>query len=160
MYFWMGKTDAENGCGKSSLLKLLVDPKREHRGMIQWASNLIVSYVSQDASFLQGTLSQYAKQYEIDETLYRTLLRKMGFERWQFDQEIQSYSDGQKKKVMLARSLCEKAHVYIWDEPLNFIDIYTRMQIEKMILSSQATMLIVEHDIAFRENVATKVVVL
>ena len=119
-----------------------------------------MSYVSQDASFLQGTLSQYAKQYEIDETLYRTLLRKMGFERWQFDQKIQSYSDGQKKKVMLARSLCEKAHIYIWDEPLNLIDIYTRMQIEKMILSSQATMLIVEHDIAFRENVATKVVVL
>ncbi|WP_317394622.1 ribosomal protection-like ABC-F family protein [Faecalicoccus pleomorphus] len=152
--------DGKNGCGKSSLLKLLVDPKREHRGKIQWASNLIVSYVSQDASFLQGTLSQYAKQYEIDETLYRTLLRKMGFERWQFDQKIQSYSDGQKKKVMLARSLCEKAHIYIWDEPLNFIDIYTRMQIEKMILSSQATILIVEHDIAFRENVATKVVVL
>ena len=152
--------DGKNGCGKSSLLKLLVDPKRVHNGKIDCASNLIISYVSQDTSFLQGTLTQYAKQYGIDETLYKTLLRKMGFERWLFDQEIQSYSDGQKKKVMLARSLCEQAHLYIWDEPLNFIDIYTRMQIEKMILSSQATMLIVEHDIAFRENVATKVVVL
>lgn len=152
--------DGKNGCGKSSLLKLLVDLKRSHNGKIDCASNLIVSYVSQDTSFLQGTLVQYAKQYGIDETLYKTLLRKMGFERWLFDQETQSYSDGQKKKVMLARSLCEQAHLYIWDEPLNFIDIYTRMQIEKMILSSQATMLIVEHDIAFRENVATKVVVL
>lgn len=152
--------DGKNGCGKSSLLKLLVDLKRSHSGKIDCASNLIVSYVSQDTSFLQGTLAQYAKQYGIDETLYKTLLRKMGFERWLFDQEIQSYSDGQKKKVMLARSLCEQAHLYIWDEPLNFIDIYTRMQIEKMILSSQATMLIVEHDIAFRENVAAKVVVL
>lgn len=152
--------DGKNGCGKSSLLKLLVDLKRSHNGKIDCTSNLIVSYVSQDTSFLQGTLAQYAKQYGIDETLYKTLLRKMGFERWLFDQEIQSYSDGQKKKVMLARSLCEQAHLYIWDEPLNFIDIYTRMQIEKMILSSQATMLIVEHDIAFRENVATKVVVL
>ena len=152
--------DGKNGCGKSSLLKLLVDPKRSHNGKIDSASNMIISYVSQDTSFLQGTLTQYAKQYDIDETLYKTLLRKMGFERWLFDQEIQSYSDGQKKKVMLARSLCEQAHLYMWDEPLNFIDIYTRMQIEKMILSSQATMLIVEHDIAFRENVATKVVVL
>ena len=152
--------DGKNGCGKSSLLKLLVDPKRSYNGKIDCASNLIISYVSQDTSFLQGTLTQYAKQYGIDETLYKTLLRKMGFERWLFDQEIQSYSDGQKKKVMLARSLCEQAHLYIWDEPLNFIDIYTRMQIEKMILSSQATMLIVEHDIAFRKNVATKVVVL
>lgn len=119
-------------------MKLLVDPKRSYNGKIDCASNLIISYVSQDTSFLQGTLTQYTKQYGIDETLYKTLLRKMGFERWLFDQEIQSYSDGQKKKVMLARSLCEKAHLYIWDEPLNFIDIYTRMQIEKMILASQA----------------------
>lgn len=152
--------DGKNGCGKSSLLKLLIDDKRKYRGHIQRASNLVLSYVSQDTSSLQGTLRQYAKQYEIDETLYMTLLKKMGFERWQFDQDMRSYSDGQKKKVMIARSLCEKAHLYIWDEPLNFIDIYTRIQIEKLILASDASMLIVEHDVAFQENVATKVVVL
>ena len=33
------------------------------------------------------------------------------------------YSAGQKKKVLLARSLCESAHLYLWDEPLNYIDV-------------------------------------
>ena len=38
-------------------------------------------------------------------------------------------SQGQRKKILLARSLCEPAHVFVWDEPLNYIDVYARMQI-------------------------------
>ena len=50
------------------------------------------------------------------------------------------------------------AHLYIWDEPLNFIDVFSRMQIEKLLLEYQPTMLFVEHDVKFREKVATGVV--
>lgn len=49
------------------------------------------------------------------------------------------------------------AHLYIWDEPLNYIDIYSRMQIEKLILEYQPTMLIVEHDVRFQDEIATRV---
>ncbi|MNJ00935.1 ABC transporter ATP-binding protein uup [compost metagenome] len=69
-----------------------------------------------------------------------------------------SYSGGQKKKVLIARSLCEKAHLYIWDEPLNFIDVLSRMQIEELLLEYQPTLLFVEHDSEFRRNVATRVI--
>ena len=55
-------------------------------------------------------------------------------------------------------SLCEKAHIYIWDEPLNFIDIISRMQIENVLIRCRPTMVFVEHDISFCENVATKVI--
>ena len=65
------------------------------------------------------------------------------------------FSGGQKKKVLIARSLCEQAHLYVWDEPLNFIDVYSRMQIEQLILEFSPTMLFVEHDLMFREAVAT-----
>ena len=65
---------------------------------------------------------------------------------------------GQKKKVLLAGSLCESAHLYVWDEPLNYIDIYSRMQLERLITEFEPTMLFVEHDTAFRENVATECV--
>lgn len=68
------------------------------------------------------------------------------------------FSEGQKKKVLLAASLLTPAHLYIWDEPLNYIDVFSRMQIEKLILSYMPTMLVVEHDVRFRENIATKVV--
>ena len=68
------------------------------------------------------------------------------------------YSGGQKKKVLIARSLCQDAHLYLWDEPLNFIDVYSRMQIESLLLECQPTMVFVEHDRAFSERIATKAV--
>ncbi len=48
--------------------------------------------------------------------------------------------------------------MYIWDEPLNYIDVFSRMQIEKLIEEYHPTMLIVEHDVRFREKLADKVV--
>jgi lincosamide and streptogramin A transport system ATP-binding/permease protein len=64
-------------------------------------------------------------------------------------------SAGQKKKVLLAGSLCEQAHLYVWDEPLNYIDVYSRMQIEELILTHRPTLLFVEHDKTFCDRVAT-----
>lgn len=69
---------------------------------------------------------------------------------------MQYYSERQKKKVLLAKSLCEKAHLYIWDEPLNYIDVFSRMQLEELLLASPLTMLFVEHDQAFTDRIAAK----
>lgn len=68
---------------------------------------------------------------------------------------MEDFSEGQKKKVLIAASLLTPAHLYIWDEPLNYIDVFSRMQIEKLLLHYQPTMLFVEHDIKFRETIAT-----
>ena len=116
-----------------------------------------ISYVSQDTSYLRGSLSQYAREYDVEEQLFYALLRKLDFSREQFDKPMETYSEGQKKKVLIARSLCEQAHLYIWDEPLNFIDVYSRMQIEALILKFQPTMILVEHDETFTEKVSTEV---
>ena len=59
---------------------------------------------------------------------------------------------------LLAKSLCEQAHLYVWDEPLNYIDVLSRVQIEELLLKFRPTILFVEHDTAFRENVATKII--
>jgi lincosamide and streptogramin A transport system ATP-binding/permease protein len=58
--------------------------------------------------------------------------------------------------VLVAKSLCDEAHLYLWDEPLNFIDVLSRMQIEKLLLHYKPTMLFVEHDKTFADAVATK----
>ena len=71
---------------------------------------------------------------------------------------MQNFSGGQKKKVLIARSLCEQAHLLIWDEPLNFIDVISRMQIENLLLEYKPTLLFVEHDAAFCERIATKTI--
>ena len=148
--------DGKNGSGKSSILKLILGEPLQYRGTMKVSSGLVISYVHQDTSHLKGMLSDFIDEHLIDETLFKSILRKMDFDRIQFEKDISHYSGGQKKKLLIAKSLCEKAHLYIWDEPLNFIDIYSRMQIEELIHSFNPTMLMVEHDQAFQQNVATK----
>ncbi len=123
-------------------------------------SGLVISYVPQDTSYLTGTLSELAERSHIDESLLKAVLRKMDFERVQFEKDMAEFSEGQKKKALIAKSLCERAHLYIWDEPLNFIDVYSRMQIERLIQAFAPTMIFVEHDRAFQEEIATKVITL
>ncbi|MBU5449216.1 ribosomal protection-like ABC-F family protein [Acetivibrio sp. MSJd-27] len=146
----------KNGCGKTSILKLIQGENIAYIGDLQKGSNLKISYVSQQTSHLSGSLSGYAEQYGVDESQLKTILRKLDFSRIQLEKNMETFSEGQKKKVLIARSLCEKAHLYIWDEPLNFIDVLSRIQIENLLLSSDLTLLFVEHDKLFAEHVATK----
>ena len=150
--------DGKNGSGKSSLLKLLVGKNIEHTGNVQIGSGLSISYVPQDMSGLKGRVSDFADESNIEESLFKTVLSKLNFDETQFSKDMQNFSEGQKKKVLIAKSLCEKAHLYVWDEPLNFIDIYSRMQIEQLINAFSLTMIFVEHDCAFREAIATKTI--
>lgn len=147
-----------NGSGKSSILKFICGEKIACTGEVDIGSRIQISYVPQDASFLEGGLRAYAEAEGVDETLFKSMLRKLDFSREQFDKDMRDFSAGQKKKVLLARSLSQSAHVYIWDEPLNYIDVYSRMQIEELILTYRPTMLFVEHDKTFCDNVATKIV--
>ena len=66
--------------------------------------------------------------------------------------------EGQRKKVLLAASLCERAHLHVWDEPLNYIDVISRIQIEELLLRFRPTIVFAEHDKAFCEHVATRIV--
>jgi len=150
--------DGSNGSGKSSLLKLITGRNIEYSGTLSVGSQLIISYVPQDTSDLKGLLSEYAEKCKADESLMKTILRKLGFERLQFSKDMSDFSQGQKKKVLIARSLCEQAHLYIWDEPLNFIDVYSRMQIEQIVSDFSPTMIFVEHDKTFRDLISTKTV--
>jgi len=154
----------ENGCGKSTLIKMILKHAGvpvEHMdvlesGSCETAPGLIVSYVSQDTSWLRGSASEFCRAKNLDESLFYAILRQLDMERAQFSKKLEDFSEGQKKKVLLAASLLTPAHLYIWDEPLNYIDVFSRMQIEKLLLEYRPTMLFVEHDRRFRETVRTR----
>ena len=145
-----------NGSGKSSLIRCILGKNCNFRGTLTIAPNLVISYVSQDTSWLKGTCHQFAIEQQIDQTLFLTILRKLDFRRELFERDFITYSEGQKKKVLIAASLTKPAHLYIWDEPLNYIDVLSRIQIEKLILSLKPTMILIEHDHSFIEAVATQ----
>ena len=153
----------ENGCGKSTLIKMILQkagfagkkmPVLE-AGLCEVASGLYISYVNQDTSMLEGSIFDFCKKQNLDESLFCAILRQLGMERVQFQKNMEDFSEGQKKKVLIAASLLTPAHLYIWDEPLNYMDVFSRMQIEELILQYRPTLLFVEHDAAFREKIAT-----
>lgn len=172
--------NGNNGCGKSSLIKAILataDDKNyeaapgkqfqaateavenmQFSGSFHVAPNLVISYINQDTSFLKGNIKEFCKERNLDESLFCAILRQLDMERVQFVKNMEDYSEGQKKKVLIAASLMTSAHLYIWDEPLNYIDVFSRMQIEKLLEEYAPTMLIVEHDVRFREKLATKII--
>ena len=147
-----------NGSGKSSIIKLLCGQAIPYTGQLWLGNGLKISYVNQDTSGLRGKLSDFARNAGIDESLFLAMLAKLDVPKTQMEKDMSSLSAGQKKKVLLARSICEPMHLHIWDEPMNYIDVISRMQIEELLLEYQPTILFVEHDKAFCENVATKIV--
>lgn len=148
----------KNGIGKSSILKLILGEKLEYNGEFKVANELKISYVSQNTEDLKGNLKSFALDNKIDESIFKSMLVKMGLSQSDFDTNIQDMSEGQKKKVLIAKSISEQANIYIWDEPLNYIDILTREQIEEAILNYNPTIIFVEHDQTFIEKIATKIV--
>ncbi len=74
----------------------------------------------------------------------------------QLDKDLSNLSAGLKKKVLLAMSISQRANLYIWDEPINYIDVISRIQIEELLLCYKPTILFAEHDQAFCNAVATK----
>ncbi|WP_099204039.1 ribosomal protection-like ABC-F family protein [Scatolibacter rhodanostii] len=147
-----------NGSGKSTLLHFIAQNSIACKGEKHLGKDLKISFVSQDTSFLQGSLREFTDDYLLDESLFKAILRKLDFSREQFDKNISHFSSGQKKKLLIAKSLCEQAHLYVWDEPLNYIDIFSRIQIQNLILEYKPTILFVEHDSAFIKETATKTV--
>lgn len=148
----------KNGTGKSSILKLIVGENIPNNDALKVMPKLKISYVSQMTDEVKGTISEYARQEGVDEGIFRAMLQKLGVDKDKLDKDLADLSEGQKKKVMIARSITDDSEIYIWDEPLNYLDIQSREQIENMIIKYQPTMLFIEHDEVFINKIATKVI--
>ncbi len=97
----------KTGCGKSSILKMILRdagmrlPGEKDfcvQGQHELAAGLEISYINQDTSFLRGSLDAYIERESLDGSLFRAILRKLDFERIQFEKPMEEYSEGQKKE--------------------------------------------------------------
>lgn len=147
-----------NGCGKSTLLKLLLGQLMPFAGQRHCPQDLVISSVAQSTDGLAGTPLAMAQRLGLSLDHFFMLLRKFDLPREAFEQDAASFSMGQKKKLLLAASMAQSAHLYIWDEPLNYIDVESREQIETMLAQTTATLVFVEHDRRFVERVATRAI--
>ena len=148
----------DNGSGKSSIIKAILGNNVPWEGILKIAKGITISYVPQNFHNVRGSINEFVQEEQVDKTKLLTTLSQLGFSKDQFDIPIENFSMGQKKKILLAKSICEEAHLYIWDEPLNYIDVISRIQIENMILEYSPTMVLVEHDRRFIDKIATDII--
>ena len=145
-----------NGCGKSTLLKLISGEIMPLSGRVTRASGLIISALPQLSDGWTGAPRDLCGRLGLDPSYFLMLLRKLDFPREAFERDMTSFSMGQKKKTLIAASMAKSAHLYLWDEPLNYIDLPSREQIENMLAATGAALIFVEHDRAFEEKIATR----
>ena len=146
-----------NGTGKSSIINAIIGTfSGKQSGDILFSSAFKISTVRQDYYDNHGSLRSFASSSKINYDQFLNLLRKLGMERATFNVPIEEMSMGQQKKVELARSLAEPAHLYLWDETLNYLDTYNQQQLIQLIQEKRPPMLIVEHDQNFIQQTATK----
>ncbi len=145
-----------NGSGKTSLLDLLTGES----GLVpagDWHlhGRVRLSRAWQIPRWRRGLLRTRLADAGLDESFFRQVMAALGVRGEVLDGPLEQLSQGQLKKVELARSLCTPAHVYLWDEPLNYLDVDARERIEAALLAAEAAFIFVEHDAAFVDRLAT-----
>jgi len=149
-----------NGTGKTSLFNAISGEITSHSGIIDFPGYLDIQRCYQQPRWRSGYLRERIRKENIDEVRFRQILGVLHVEGDIFDRPLETFSQGQLKKVDLSRSFMSPAHLLLWDEPLNYIDIQSREQIEDVILDFQPTLVFIEHDRYFVDKIATETVVM
>lgn len=149
--------EGNNGSGKTSLINhILGHFSGTSTGNYYSHTDITISYLGQSFEDNRGTLKEFAHNKGISYELLLNNLFKLGMERNVFLNRIENMSVGQKKRIALAKSLLTPAELFIWDEPLNYLDIFNQQQIEEVISQVKPTMIVVEHDKEFINKISKK----
>ncbi len=147
-----------NGCGKTSLLNIITGVSAPDSGIVFHRPGIRMSVVRQFPEQKKGNVEDYLCRKNADIRKFTYIMNYLGYSGNILDKELSKLSDGERKKIDIALSLSDEADLYLWDEPLNFLDIETREKIEKMLLENKPAMLISEHDRRFVENIAEDII--
>ncbi len=131
---------------------------KDYEGIIQIHGPIEFAESYQNALWVEGDLRSCLKASKVDETTFRKVMAYFHMYDEFFERPLETYSQGELKKIDIARALSMSNQIIILDEPLNYMDINFREQLEKAILHYEPTILFVEHDAVFASAVHTKMV--
>ena len=161
-----------NGCGKTSLLRLILGELQPSAGKVRRGTNLSVAYFDQlrtgldlDAT-LADTISPGSEWVELGPEGKRTRKHVMSylgdflFAPARANSPVRTLSGGERNRLLLARLFALPANVLVLDEPTNDLDIETLELLEELLAQYDGTLFLVSHDRAFLDNVVTSTLVL
>jgi len=146
-----------NGSGKSTLLRILRRELPCQEGHISTLPGMRLSVSYQSPLWQEGMLTDLLRDSAVDAGVFRTTLAYFEMGPAYFERPLETFSQGELKKIDIARALAQDNHLLMLDEPLNYMDIHFRQQLEAALQRYRPTLIFVEHDEHFGETVATAV---
>ena len=152
-----------NGCGKSTLIKLLLGQLNPTSGTVKSGSNIEVAYFDQHRDQLNGelkvidTIADGRREVTINNKTKHVIsyLQDYLFTPERVNSPVKSLSGGEKNRLLLARLMLRPSNILILDEPTNDLDVETLELLEDTISSYPGTVVLVSHDREFVDNVVT-----
>jgi ATP-binding cassette subfamily F protein uup len=156
-----------NGCGKTTLIGLLLGEITPQHGTVTAGTKLEVAHFEQLHDWLDDTKSVIENVAEgrdmiavgTSERHVVGYLRDFLFTPEQMQGAVTRLSGGERRRLQLAKVLSRPCNVLVLDEPTNDLDLETLELIEEMLLEFQGTLLLVSHDRTFIDNVVTSTIV-
>ncbi|MFY4773580.1 ribosomal protection-like ABC-F family protein [Metabacillus sp. RGM 3146] len=151
-----------NGCGKTTLVKVLLGNENLTEGTFWKSDSLKIGYLSQDVTDLKEneTPIEALKLEERDDILkLKTICAGLGMKADTLNKKIGELSLGQRTRMKLAGMLLKKADVLILDEPTNHLDLPSREKLEETLKDFTGSILIVSHDYYFMNKLADRLLV-
>jgi len=157
-----------NGCGKSTLIKLLVGEFEPTSGSIRRGTNLKAAYFDQQreqldvtASIMDNVTGGSGDSVVIDGRARHVsgYLRDFLFPPERLQAPVTMLSGGERNRLLLARLFAQPSNLLIMDEPTNDLDVETLDLLEDLVANYDGTLLLVSHDRAFLDNVVTSTLV-
>jgi ATPase subunit of ABC transporter with duplicated ATPase domains len=150
----------ENGTGKSTLIKMVLNEISFDFGEIKLGSKLNIGYLPQEISFEDESLKiidYFSYRYNITIGETRNELAKILFTDDDVFKKISNLSGGEKTRLKLLTLMYEKSNVLVLDEPTNHLDIDSRESLEEDLINYDGTIIFISHDRYFIDKVATRI---
>lgn len=154
----------ENGVGKSTFLRCLVNELQNKEGVVKWSENASVGYCPQDSTAdfdndlnLFDWISQW-RTIKHDDLIVRGMLGRLLFTADDSNKKARNCSGGEKNRLLFGKLMMQDINVLVMDEPTNHMDIEAIDALNDALKVYQGTLIFVSHDRKFVSSLATRIV--
>ncbi len=154
----------ENGAGKTTFLRCLVDEIQANKGSIKWTDNATIGYCPQDSTsefdndmILFDWMTQWRKPGQ-DDQVVRSTLGRMLFSADDFNKKVKVCSGGEKNRLLFGKLILQETNILIMDEPTNHLDMESIEALNLALENYEGTLIFVSHDREFVSSLATHII--
>ncbi len=154
----------ENGAGKTTFLKCLIDEVTANEGTVKWAENAVAGYIPQDSSAdfaadinMFDWMSQW-RQPKHDDLQVKAMLGRLLFSADDFKKKVGVCSGGEKNRLLFGKLMLQDINVLVLDEPTNHLDMESIEALNQGIMNFEGTVIFVSHDLEFITSLATQII--